>query len=155
MVLGIDRNSSNNQIKKAYREMALRYHPDKNKIPCLFLFMQKQSKYSTKLFKPTIFYLISQLVVLMINLSIVNRRKGPISLSMSLKGLPGNQEKQMMNLDHTLLKDLVEVNTKKTHTNNHAFHTKVTKVKKKLTINKNLKKKVNIEAHLRKRKITL
>jgi len=46
--LGIPRNASRQQIKQAYKDLALKYHPDKTELACNFLLLQKQNKFFRK-----------------------------------------------------------------------------------------------------------
>jgi DnaJ-class molecular chaperone len=38
-ILGVSKDATKKQIKKAFREMALKYHPDKNEMQCLNVIM--------------------------------------------------------------------------------------------------------------------
>jgi DnaJ-class molecular chaperone len=44
-VLGISRGANKKEIRKAFREMALQYHPDKNELP-RFQYLMKRLKMS-------------------------------------------------------------------------------------------------------------
>lgn len=138
--------------------MALRYHPDKNDIPCLYSFIQRLKKSLIKLLMPIMYFLIRKCVLPMMNLLTKNRRVVSINRHIKLSSKTINQAKHIKTLEQNHRNHLI-INILRRifqdHLNLKIIHTIHTLQRKDLTISKEYKKKENIEAHIRKTTITL